>query len=365
MEFESTIFSSPDKGLSLEKDIRLIKLALLYSDKITLLSPKTSMIVGAIQMGNLTDSQRMAFIQEVAPILDPDFSVNQLDEYLDIVKSLKAKKIRSKSELVILGKYKSMMKKMEKETFKVAEKFYINSNFEQLMPLIETGNLELKEFDFTAMDDDKFVEYMSNEIHELLSQSGSKYPIFDELMGDLAHKYSEEKKLSFQEQNPLEIQMGKEIILQLPNIDRISIEEILNLKIELENELSRFKGAILDFSKEVDSSPFSMDAKYEIKKQYEYHIKPELATLRSKMNGNKFYKHLRDELLSNSSSHLTQATFLLGLCSIFEFEKILSVTGVLGETAYKAYKKKIENSRQIKENPLFFYTQLSNVKNFH
>lgn len=363
MEFESTILSSPDQGLSLEKDIRLVKLALLYSDKVTLISPKTSMIIGAIQMGNLNENQRLSFIKEVGPIIDPEFSVSQWDELLKTVKDLKKKKNRSKSERAILGKFKSIMKKLEKDFFGVAEKFYSDSKFEQLMPLIDSENLELKEFDFAAMDDERFVEYMSNEIHEVLSQSGSKYPIFDELMGDLAHRYSEEKELSFQEQNPLEIQMGKEIILQLPNIDRISVEELLILKNEMESELSRFKGAILDFSKDLESTPFSVEANHEIKKQYEYHIKPELTTLRSQMDENKFYKYLRNELLSNSSRHLTQATILLGVCSIFEFEKILSATGVLSETAYKAYKKKVKSTKKLKENPLFFYTQLSRVNN--
>lgn len=359
MGFESIILSSPDRGLSLEKDIRLVKLALLYSDKVTLLSPKTSMIVGAIQLGSLNENQRLSFIKEV----DPDFSVSQLDEYLEIVKDLKKKKIRSKPELAILGKYKSMMRKFEKEFYGVAEKFYSDSKFEQLMPLIEAGNLELKDFDFNVLEDDQFAEYMSNEIEDILSMSGSKYPIFDELMGDIAYRYSVENNFSFEKQNPLEIEMGKELILELPNIDLISVEDLLTLKHELNIELSRFKGAIFDFSKEVESTPFSKEASQEIKKQYEYHIKPELNLLRNQMNENKFYKHLRDEMLSNASSHLTQASVLLGVCSIFEFEKILSISGVLGETGYKAYKKKAENKKNLKENPLFFYTQLNNVKN--
>lgn len=362
MDLESTILSSPDQGLSLEKDIRLVKLALLYSDKITLISPKTSMIVGAIQLGNLNENQRLSFITEVAPIIDPDFPVSQLDEYLKIIKGLKKKKIRSKPELAILGKYKSMMKQFEKKFIEAAEKFYSNSKFEQLIPLIEAGNLELKDFDFTVLEEDQFVDYMSNEIKDILSKSGSKYPIFDELMGDIAYKYSVENNFSFEKQNPLEIEMGKELILELPDIDSLSIRDLQTLKYELNIELSRFKGAIFDFSREVESMAYSKEASEEIKKQYEYHIKPELTSLRLKIDENKFYKHLIDEVMGNASSHVTQASVLLGVCSIFEFEKILSVSGVLGETSYKAYKKKVENAKKLKENPLFFYTQLSRIK---
>lgn len=363
MGFESIILSSPDRGLSLEKDIRLVKLALLYSDKVTLLSPKTSMIVGAIQLGSLNENQRLSFIKEVGPIIDSDFSVSELDEFLKIVEDLKKKKIRSKPELAILGRYRSMMKKFEKEFYGVAEKFYSDSKFEQLMPLIETGNLELKNFDFNFLEEDQFAEYMSNEIKDILSMSGSKYPIFDELMGDIAHRYSVENNFSFDKQNPLEIEMGKELILELPNIDLISVEDLLTLKHELNIELSRFKGAIFDFSKEVESTPFSKEANQEIKKQYEYYIKPELETLKNRMDDNKFYNHLINEVLGNASSHVTQASVLLGVCNFFEFEKILSVSGVLGETGYKAYKKKVESKKNLKENPLFFYTQLRRVNN--
>lgn len=363
MDITSTILTAPDNSLSLIKDIRLVKLALLYSDKVTLFSPTTSLIVGALSMGSMNEKQIVEFYKEVGPIIDSNLQVDQIEEYLSIVKKIKAKKNRSKPELVILGKYKSMIKNFEKSALQIAENFYQGSNFEQLIPVIEAGLLEIKEFDFTTIEGDRFVEYMSNEIKDILSQSAYKYPIFDDIMGDLAFKYTLENDLSYQTQNPMEIQMGKELILQLPNIDEISVENIIKLKNELYNELLRLKGVILDYSKEVESNPFSKDAHIEMKKQYEYNIQPELESLRNQITRNKFLKHLKNEVLSNSSSHLTQVSLLIGICNIFDFEKILSISGVLSETVFNAYKTKIENSQQIKENPLFFYSELSKIPN--
>lgn len=363
MNIETTILSSPDQGLTLDKDIRLVKLALLYSNKITLVSPKTSMIVGTIQLGDLTTDQKIAFLKKVGPIADPNFSIEEMDQMLEIVRKLNAKKIRSKEELVALGKFKSAIKQMDEELKGIAEKIYYDSNFEQLLPLIESGKLELKHFDFGMMDDGKFSEYMSSEIQDILKKSGSKYPVFDELMGNIAHQYSIENNIDYPKQKPKEIEFGKELILSLPNIDQISVDNMLKIKNELNNELSQFKGAILDYSKEINSNPFSEAAKVEMKKQYEYHIKPDLQALRNKVKQNKYLIHLTNEIMSNASTYVTQVGLFLGVCTLFDFEKLLSVSGVLGETTYKAYKKKAENTQGIKENQLFFYNELSRINN--
>ncbi len=358
MNFESTILTSPDEGINLKGDIRLVKLSLLYSDKIKLVSPKTSTIVAMIQLSNFDKDQQFQLLKELGPLINPNFAPDQLDYLLEQIKSLKRKNRKTRDDLVKIGQFESAFNQMRNGFHKMGQNFYDESDFGQLLPLIENKTLELKHFDIGANKDD-ISKFMLNEIVEALTQSTSRYPVFDELIGSMAHHYSIENNLVFDRHNPQEIEFGKELIFDLPNIDSISIDDILRIKDELKTELSKFKGAIEDYSKDIESQTFSNESKAEIKKRYESHIKPELNQLREELRRNKFIRILFDQVLSNMSSHVTQISVSLAICSLMDFEKILSVSGVLTETTYKSLKDMRDGDRKIRQSPLFFYNELS------
>lgn len=360
MKLESSILTSPDLGYSLQKDIRLVKLSLLYSDKITLISPKSSMIVALMQMSTLGLKHQFDLIREVAPIIDPSFSVDKMDTALEQLKIIKSKKNKSKKELVTIGTFNSFLRKMKEEFLKFGEDVYKESEFEELIPLIESGTLDFKHYEIGG--ENEITDFMLNEIIEVLTTSSSKYPVFDDLISDIAHYYSIENNFEYSRQNPQEIEFGKEIILELPNIDNISIDNLLKLKDELNNELHNFKGAILNYSKDIESIPFSPESRIEIRKNYDYYIKPELALLRSQIQANRFIKIITNEVLSNTGEYITKAFIGIGLCDLFDFEKFLSIGGLLAESGYKAYKEKKEHIKRVKQHPLFFINEVSRLK---
>ena len=268
---------------------------------------------------------------------------------------------RTRKELVALGKAESIIRELQNKFREIGETIYRSSSFGVLTPLIEDGTLEIKHCDIN--EGGKVVaEFMLNEVIDALKKSGTKYPVFDELTTSIAHHYSLEKKLQFGGQNPNEIEIGKELILQLPNIDALEISDILRLKGELSEELSRFRGAISDYSRDIESTPFTPETKLEITKQYQNHIKPELDSLRRQVKRNKFIRHFADQALDNSSSHMAQVGIFFCVCSFLDIEKMLSAAGVLTETSYKAFKSRRQSTEEIKTNPLFFYNQLENVK---
>lgn len=357
MNLEATILTSPDAGLSLARDIRLVKLSLIYSDKVTLVSPKLSMIVAVMQMSTFNQAQQFELIKEIAPAIDPNFSVDQLNACLEQVHLIKKKKRKTRQELVALGKFESMLRQMNKGFLETGESIYRESNFDQIIPLIESERLEFKHFDIGA-GKEEFSKFMLNETIEALNQSSTSYPVFDELISSIAHYYSLENDFSFSQQNPKEIEFGKEVILELPNIDSFSIADIDRLKQELDNELSRFKGAVLNYSKSIQASTYSEESRWEIKKQYDYHIKPELEALRIQIKKNKFVNLIIDEVMSNQTKYITQSMIGIGLCSLFDYEKFLTMTGILSEATYKTFKNRRENIKKIKERPLFFLNEI-------
>ena len=253
-----------------------------------------------------------------------------------------------------------MLRTIKDEFSNLGEKIYKESELEQIMPLIDNGTLELKKVNFSG--DFDFANYMLTEINEVLTESSFKYPVFDDLMSSVAHHYSIENNINYSKLNPKEIEFGKEVLFSVANIDNISLDNILNLKNELENELSRFKSAILDYSKDIESAPYSTESKIEIKKHYDYNIKPELHLLRNQIKSNRYIKIITNEAVSNAGKYMTIATVGIGISELFNFEKLISIGGLIAEANYKAYKLKKDNSKKIKQHPLFFINEIKNFK---
>ena len=124
---------------------------------------------------------------------------------------------------------RELSEKRAKLAPEVGEKMYVDSKFEQLVPLNERGILELRHFDNGA-DKTAVAEFMLTEVIEVLKTSATRYPVFDELIGSMAHHYSLENNIEYSQQNPKEIEFGKELIFQIPNIDLIGIQDKLKFR---------------------------------------------------------------------------------------------------------------------------------------
>jgi hypothetical protein len=69
-----TVGVYPVNDIDLQQDIKLIKAALLYADKVTIYSPTISSIQIAMQLGNLSDVEQLHFLEMVIPYLTEPWS---------------------------------------------------------------------------------------------------------------------------------------------------------------------------------------------------------------------------------------------------------------------------------------------------
>lgn len=357
MNFNVTILTAPDPEITLKKEINLLKVALLYSDKITLISPTASMLLSVMQMHLLDDDSKFELVKTYM-LATGQGNYDEIVNLYSTYKNLKTKKRLSREELLLKIKLREGFEKFTKSLSEIGEKFYNNSNFDKLVPLIEKGFIEFKHFNY-GIDDVQ--EFFMNEILDVLNDV-YKYPLFDNMIEGITHAYSIENNLSIANNNPKEIKMGKEVLFKLPNIEELDFIEIIELKNNLNIELSRFKGALLNYSNSLISLPYSEKDDVEIFKKYEYYIKPELADLKNQISQNKFIKKIRNELLSNSTKYATQTMVCIGLCELMEFNKLISTVGFLGESMYKTFKTKADESKKIKKHPLFFYHSMEKLK---
>jgi len=357
---QTSIITSPNQNMTLEKEIRLIKVGILYSDKITLISPQVTMLMSMMNMSNLSEKEKFLLIQQIGPLIDENFDPNSIDFLIEQIKKIKSKRIKESKEIILLRRYKNEVKKMHKSFQDIAKKVYDKSNFEEIEPIIESGKVEFKHFKYELAKPIKEVvqKFITEQIRDTLVNE-NHYPVFDDLIGSIAHHYSLQEGLKLQKENSKEVEFGKELIFRLPNIDKISFQDILNLKEELNKELYNFKNEILSYSQEISSLPFSNESKIEIKKKYEYVIKPQVIELREKIEKNRFIKILINDSMSNLTKYSAQASVFIGACEYLDYTKLLPLGTLLTQSLYKSIKELKDNNNKFKKHPLFFYHSLS------
>lgn len=356
----TSILTSPGEGIRLDKEIRLIKVGLLYSDKITLISPVATMLLSIMYLSQMHEDEKIQFVKEVGPNLDPNFDIKSIDSALSFIDKIKIKRRKNRKDIIALKKYEKVLREINDSFYKVATNVYDESDFEQIVPLIESGKVEFKHMDLGS-DKHDIGEMMMKEIVDILS-NGNHYPIFDDLVSSIAHQYSIEEEFKFRQENAREVEFGKDLIFRLSNIDGIDFDDITALKGELDEELSNFKNSILLYSKDISSFPYSPESKVEIARKYEYEIKPQILELQGRIKRNKFVRKFTDETLSNASKYVTEVGVFLGVCALLDFEKMLSLSGMLLQSSYKSMKQMTIEREKIKNHPLFFYHEMSKIK---
>ncbi|MFW6016145.1 MAG: hypothetical protein ACOCRK_06875 [bacterium] len=359
MDFEVSILTSPNKKLTVDKELNLLKIALLYSDKINIVSPAITMYLSIIKMSSLGIFEKFNMIQQWGEIIDPAFNNDNFSIMLKQAQILKDKKYKNKQEILALRKYKSFIKEINKSFEDLSNRMFYDTKFDELMPLIDKGIINFKHID--EFDQDKMIQFILDEIEEVI-KNDNQYPLFDETIGSLAESYTKKENITYNKENIKEINFSKEIVFKIPNIDALNFEQIINMKEELKNESSKFKNAILVYSKSIDALPFSAKYKQEINKKYSYYIKPEIELLQEKINSNTYIKNLFKELVSNSSKYTKNVAVILAACNFFEIEKLLSIAGLLPELTYKVLSNKKKKDKEYKSHPLFFYYKLYDSK---
>jgi hypothetical protein len=99
MEMDIVIGVAPTSKFSLETELRLIRPALLYGDRVTLYSPATSLIAMAAAIGELSDDEKVAFLAQVVPAVSPDKSAETL-LLLNTYRELRRARRRSREQIL-------------------------------------------------------------------------------------------------------------------------------------------------------------------------------------------------------------------------------------------------------------------------
>lgn len=374
-----TIGSYTEKGLpdeTFDSELRLIKASLLYADRVKFCSLKSAAIDKLERLPDLPVREKVDYFKLSLPRLfkflpeeelkEHAEEIDQFSKLIDVLQHLNRKKHPNRDELLMRFKLESILHaRISNGDFReVAEAVIKRSGISDIRRLIESGLLEHHRLEIRYYVRKEMVR-LFNEFFNVLIEAisnGKTYPLFDDLTNTFIRRAITENEIGVQEANinrARQIQLAAFVMERLPSFDRASLDEILDIRKELERPLVRFRAAMMKFSQDVRSAPWDKEFEIDAEQVFHTEVEPAVLDIEDAVKTNSYLASLARKFTDRSLT-LTAGSGLALLMSQLSalphyVTQTLGVGAASAAMAYDAYKEWKEKELKAEQNHLFFY----------
>jgi hypothetical protein len=375
-DFSITIGASSPGGVDFSKELQLIKVALLYGDTVRFCSPKASMLSSIMLLFAFGEKAKFDILEElVVPVAKLQGQENEVERAFQIYERLSKQKRLSRDQLFLKMRMKSIIDQCwSKMRDEIHVKIYVPSRLSELIPAIERKLLKIDLFNIeqsSSTDEyfevytQKFIEIISNELIE-----AKTFPLFDENVGNLLNALFTEGNVKYSNagiEKARHIGFVSDLFHRLPNFDEATVDEILDIRKELQTPLVRFRAAIMRYSSEIKHEPWNDEFCHEAEKIFYREIEPAVLEIEEECKNNKYIYRVINKTLQKpwlpligvfvSSISTFPQLSEIGLATILDKGKIMTLLATTGKVLYEATKEWKEKLSEIKKNQMYFYYQ--------
>ena len=357
-ELKITIASMGQRGTGLTQEINMIKSALLYADKVTVISPLASLFMPIDCLANSNiDEQLHAFfaMAEAADLINQEIEMVYLS-YLVLAK----KRRRTKQELLSFEKLRHSLKKAfdDKGFAQKAQQVADEAGAHHIRKAISQGIVEIHLLE--TYGNDITESYLSTVFGALLS--GNSFPMLDRgtgLLIDSLFKLPLSFKLSDET-----VSRGKEVALNdallsgLPEYPNATVDEVLDIRKELQKDLIRYRSALITFSEEIQALPWNDSFEAEAQRIYRKHVSPEIESISVSVANSTELRNLsrrlrEDPVVLTSAIALVNSLVNGGPALVSQIAPAALAGSVLVDL-FKTISDTRQVKREVRERPLYF-----------
>lgn len=375
-----TIATIPTGQLNISKDIELIKTGLLYGDKIKLYSMTSPMFL-FMRMSSeiLSKTEKEHIMWQIMEAFAPE--VVPMKEKLNYLGKKKRRTVEESMLRILANKE---IDKATKEIFGRMGDMANASGVNELLPAIERDLIEIPSksvfgFEDSGFDDEKFImSFMDGIVEETLS--GNSYPMYDAEAANIIRLALETNLIEDIDETRMEqikhIATVHNVLAELPNFDKASVEEIIGVREELNKYLAKFKSAMLEYSSEIKTLPWDKNFDNEISLLFMKKISPAVAELRSIVEQNSFLRKFCTNIANDKTIITPIATgvgiplveglsaAILPLTNAIQLPSVLVSTSIAGgvvaaKNVINTYNSYREGKQKAEGNTLYFYYMAS------
>jgi hypothetical protein len=370
-ELTIAIATGPSGGLSLKREMRLVKPALLYADRVTLISPVAALLRATVDFGSSVDLT-LSLFRELRSSLDPAAA-----EAFAHYEHLRSKRRPTRDEIRAMYQYRHLLGEASAELHAKSRELLNESGADELIPAIDAGVVTIDpviregdsatalvpgiqraagvEPDYDSLIADSFLQ----RLRDLLVDAYA-YPLFDEQVGDIVRSHVSEGLF---EVGAMSLRHGRQastaaqLMEKLPSFPAASLAEVLDIREELRGPLTRFRAAVAEMERLLQSAAHEQDFAAEVEDLYREKVAPALQEIAELVEQNSYLHQLMRAVAANPKSALT-AVRTMGVAGAAGIPDLaaaaLGPAIPLGEAAVRASLASREGHREIEGHHLFF-----------
>lgn len=368
LDFNFTIAVQPELT-SIDKELQYIKSALLYADKIVLISPMVYMYTQLTTGGATFDEKQiirlMKFILPMCKEREPETYLkgkSVVDDLSRIIYSKQYKAIPLVQKIELRKQIKVFMQEMDEKFLEMMGE----SQTAELNLLLKSGKLILQKFEHNLADIDGCIsEYFSY----LTKSVKTSLPLFDEASNNLMRAAVKSRIINLSECEKRKIThagVSDNLLQRLPSFDTASVDEIIDIRNELNDPLIRFRSKLITYSENIQSLPWDDDFEYECSTLYTQEIAPAVLEIDELTQENSFVKNLFGKVIADGEFLKSAGGLIIGVAAagvIPSFTQavsadtaMLTAGGAWATTKIAAtYKEYQEKKREISQKDMYFY----------
>jgi hypothetical protein len=377
--------------IDLRQEIKLIKAALLYADKVKIYSSAISILQIALQLSDLSIDEQFQFMEMILPYLKN--SSPKAVQGLALLRVLQNPAIYQSIQNEGLKEFRDGFSSQWEEIKRVLYAMTENTGLGEINTALNSGILELHQVsankdkahamrlmaDYIALASEKqlpnheiaamhsrnsemTIEFVAGILDSVVSNT--TYPLFDANIGKLTNLAKDAGIISIAnvDQNKVrQVSLANNLFQMLPVFEHASINDVLLLRAELKKYLVRFRKSIIEFSSSVASNPWDTDFEKEVDILVRKEIEPAILDLNDEIASNSFVKKLARQVIDKPLLLAPGATLSLVLSQFPNLPgQIVGGLGIGAGTAalvYNAYNDWVSKQNSIEHNGLYFYYQ--------
>ncbi|MBI5928751.1 MAG: hypothetical protein HY862_05545 [Chloroflexi bacterium] len=287
-----TVCTSPSGKIDLHDEVKLLKSALLYADRVRLCSITSSMLVLFQQIGNYKPI-------ELVRIFAQGLNNPELLQFIALHDQINSKKHRSRDEIIKFRKIELEIEKFREQALMYFEAMAEKAGMKNLKNAQDAGLLEMEIFD--GDDSDALAaKFLSSVISSITT--GNTYPIFDNRTSKLIKSLVDEKILTttpVQSNRSKQVSLPSDLLRRLPFFDEASIDEIIDIRRELDKPLIRFRSAMIAFSQIIETASWDEEFPFEAERIFHQYVAPAVLEIEEDCRANSFLRGFLPNLIGN------------------------------------------------------------------
>ncbi len=368
MGFDFTIAVQPEVT-SINKELQYIKSVLLYADRIILISPMAYMYTQLYTGEAAFDEKRilklLKFILPICEEQEPETYRDGMNIMGQLSKLLDSKQYKTIPLVQRIG-FRNELKRFMQEIDGTFLAIMGESQTMDLNRLIKSGKLILQKFEHSLADVDGCV---SEYFGYLMKSVKTSLPLFDEASNDLMRTAVKSKIINLSESEKRKIThagVSDNLLQRLPSFDAASVDEILDIRKELNHALVRFRSKVIAYSENIQALPWDDDFEHECSTLYYQEIAPAVLEIDELTKENGFLKNLVGKVADDGKFLESAGGLVIGVAAagvipslaqaISTDTAMLAAGGAWATTKIAAaYKEYQEKKREIAKKDLYFY----------